>query len=483
MERSARAKCERQQRVASDAVNQFSLHLYRASASETGNIFFSPYSIHAAMSMAWNGAAGQTAAQMADVLHWPAELRGNGSSEDALVDSAGLTDTLRQLAVANAMWAQSGHPFHEAFVRQAGASFYELDFARAAEQSRQQINDWVARQTLNRIRDLVPAGSVNELTRLVLTNTIYFKADWRKKFDPDNTADASFHLADGSTLRVPMMHQTDNFSAFDEPRFVGIELHYARPGLSMQLFVPRRIGDLDWLEETILAAGPESWQRQMHRRHVDLSLPRFRLETSLGLGGTLRAMGMTAAFDPITADFSAMTPDSGYSISEVIHRAVVDVNEQGTEAAGATAAVLMTGCEVNNKPLRIKFDRPFVFTICGESMYCSSRTVLFMGRVMCPAAAPLGSPGRADGDELEYAAVLQGKVTEFLTVNKFRVRLRDGREIVAVMPDDYLELAREQNDRTDGSFITVELELREPPAIPRITSAKRQMPNDDVAEK
>jgi serpin B len=350
---------DRQKRyqTAVDAINSFTADLYGRVALTDCNLFISPFSIHAALNMAFAGAGGETARQLAKVLHHLRPDSRSFSSANYVVNQIFDPESAAaQLVVANALWAQAGLRLQPRFAHESAGFLHQVDFIGSCEQARQTINAWVADQTANKIRELLGPGSLNDLTRLILTNAIYFKADWREKFEPGLTVDLPFYLANGTTVSVPTMCQTADFRAFEHERFTAINLLYEGFHLSMQVFVPRQTVHLPSLARTVLATNPDKWQRKMEWRRVDLTLPRFRFETSVTVGATLASMGMAQAFDRHTADFSGITPDT-FWLSDVVHKTFVEVNEEGTEAAGATAAILSGGVGADYEPLVLKIDR------------------------------------------------------------------------------------------------------------------------------
>jgi serpin B len=370
--------------AAVDAINPFTADLYGHVGSTTdSNVFVSPYSVHAALTMSFAGAAGETASQMAKVLRLSPDLPFFSTANLVVDEIFGRESAVGQLVVANALWAQAGLRLQPRFAQESAGFLHQVDFVGSCEKARQTINSWVADRTADRIRELLGPGSLNDLTRLILTNAIYFKADWREKFEPSLTADRPFYLANGATVSVPTMCQTADFRAYEDERFTAINLLYEGFHLSMQVFVPRQEAHLPSLAKTVLATNPDQWQRKMEWRRVDLTLPRFRFETSVTIGATLASMGMAQAFDREAADFSGITPDT-FWLSDVIHKTYVDVNEEGTEAAGATAAILCGGVGADYEPLLLKVDRPFVFTICGHPLAGGSATLLFVGQVADP---------------------------------------------------------------------------------------------------
>jgi serpin B len=466
------------------SLNAFATDLYRRLIEQAGNLFFSPYSIHSLMQMLQHGASGRTAAQMAAVLHLTADGTQSLDDDFAIRQSCFGQTLSRQLAVANAVWVQRDYTIHSRFVealRQRGFALEQVDFGQAADEICRQINDWVTRQTRGKITNMV--GHLHPLTRLVLANAIYFKANWRNKFDPEETTKAPFQLADGRVTSAPMMRRRGTMNAAVAERYWVVELLYDLEQMSMLLLIPRQLGDLDWLEETILTEGPNAWERALQARDVDLSLPRFCFRSGFDISETLAAMGMVDAFDSALADFSGMASDPLLGVLQVLHQAYIEVNEAGTEAAAATVArVLTTGCGDGGSypPLVIKADRPFIFAICHRPDGFAGTSVMFLGRVMCPAemkepVAPSGNATKFEApppDAPLSTGKALGRIVAFLTVNKFRVRLNDGSEVVAAMPDELLPVACVPREPNDGSFLAVEVEFRERPAVARIINAR-----------
>jgi serpin B len=368
-------------RRAADAINRFALDLYGRVTSPNENSFVSPISVHAALSLALNSAHGETANELAHVLHWSAEPTLDSASTIVMKAIFSEDDALK-LVIANAIWAHEGLQINECFADKHATDLHRVDFANAADRARATINAWVARHTAGKIPAIIGPGGIDALTRFILTNAVYFRADWRKKFDPTDTNDHPFHCADGTTVSVPMMHQVEE--AIEHDRFWAVNLWYESFRMHMQVFVPRKPDDLPWLEKRVLGRSPDGWQRAMHWRRVDLTLPRFQIKSTFELGHTLEEMGLKRAFDRTTADFSRLTDDAVW-LSNVIHKTYVDVNEEGTEAAGATAAMLVGGCGGEYAPLVVKADRPFLFTICGSSdLDFRGQPMFFMGRVVNP---------------------------------------------------------------------------------------------------
>lgn len=358
--------------------------------SEGGNLFFSPYSISTALAMTADGARGQTATQMASVLRFPDS--GNPAAAFGRLQKdlqANAEKSGCELNIANALWGQKGHSFLEDFLRTIeagyGAGLNEVDFGRP-EEARKTINTWVERQTKDRIKDLIAPGVLNHLTRLVLTNAIYFKGDWAVQFKEENTAQADFFLAAGSDdaepkrVQVPMMHQKGDFAYGETDEIQVLSLPYEGKTLSMLILLPKAGSSLTSLESGLDAELLEAALDRLRSQEVEVYLPRFTMTSGpLELKGPLGALGMVDAFNPTAADFSGMDGSRDLSISNVVHKAFVEVNEEGTEAAAATG-VVMRLVSVRQTPV-FRADRPFLFLIRENQ----TGSVLFMGRMMNPA--------------------------------------------------------------------------------------------------
>lgn len=369
--------------------NGFALDLYRSLRSQDGNLIFSPYSISLALAMTYAGARGETERQMAGGMHFDLpqdrlhptfnrldlELtkRGEGSGDEHPL----------QLAIANAIWAQQDHPFLQAYLDRLalnyGAGIHLADFVNQSETVRGEINDWVAGQTRDRIKDLLPEGIPDPQTRMVLVNAIYFKADWERPFDPNSTGEGPFHLLDGSQVQVRMMSETMLGVPYAQGAgYQAIELPYQGGTAAMDILVPDQ-GKFDEFEAGLDAEGLARILGEMQPAAVQLGLPKFTFTSQFGLADQLAALGMPDAFDPDAADFSGMDGERDLYISAVIHKAFVAVDEKGTEAAAATGVIMeTTGMPVVQVNLTV--DRPFLFLIRD----LPSGQILFVGRVVNP---------------------------------------------------------------------------------------------------
>jgi serpin B len=365
--------------------NAFAFDLYGKLREQDGNLFFSPESISTALAMTYAGARGETAEQMAAALHFslgPDRL--HPAFAALLHDLQADTKTKGyQLHLANALWAQKGDSFLPAYLQLVhdnyGAGLEEVDFAHAAEQARQTINAWVAKQTADKIPELFGPGILKPGVSLVLTNAVYFKGDWQSPFKAKATHGAPFHLSDGGKVTVRLMEQTGRFGYLDGDTFQALELPYAGKDLSMVVLLPKKGHGLDELEKRLTAATARKIFANLGPDEVLVGLPKFKVTSQFDLGGALAALGMKQAFST-DADFSGMDGRHDLFLSKVIHKAYVDVNEKGTEAAAATG-VVMERAAVRKRPVFVA-DRPFVFLIRDTR----SGSILFLGRVQNPQA-------------------------------------------------------------------------------------------------
>lgn len=364
----------------------FALDLYQQLRQAEGNLFFSPYSISTALAMTYAGARGVTEAQMADALHFSlpqealhpafarleAQLRGIQASGDV------------QLSVANALWPHVDYPFLDSFLDLVrvnyGVSLAAIDY-RDPEAARQQINAWVEEKTNGKIQDLIPPRIIDTLTRLVLTNAIFFKGNWASQFDKASTGDADFALLSGKRVAVPMMAQKLECGYGEADDVQILELPYVGNALSMIVLLPRAIDGLAALEAQLTPDALERWTKRLGEIKVEVFLPRFKLSAAFRLDEALKAMGMTDAFDERRANFAGLDGVAWLYITAVLHKAFVDVNEEGTEAAAATAVVMGLKSLPPPSPI-FRADHPFLFLIRDHA----TGSILFLGRVTDPTA-------------------------------------------------------------------------------------------------
>ncbi|MFO7549713.1 MAG: serpin family protein [Acidimicrobiia bacterium] len=376
-----------------DADTRFALDLLALTA-DGGNTFLSPLSITTALGMTSAGARGETRAEMARVLHetladerlHPARgaLLAEVNAVDPLPDDAdGEPLTLRAV---NSVWLQQGYPVLSGYLDVLSSSYnapaYAVDFVGDTEAARRSINEWVSEQTEERIDEMLPEGSVSELTRLVLTNAVYFLGSWMDPFDPAATVDEPFTPSDGSAVTVPFMHRGGELPYLAGDGFQAVRLPYWG-GASMVLMLPE--GSPQDLLAMLDVADLSAIDQAPRTPFADLALPRFEFESDLGLNDALRELGMATAFEPPSgdagADFTGITEVRELFVSDVLHKAFVSVDEAGTEAAAATAVVIGVTSAPIGEPIELRFDRPFVFFIEHDA----TGAILFAGVVENPA--------------------------------------------------------------------------------------------------
>jgi len=370
--------------------SEFAWGLYQQLRGQEGNLFFSPYSISAALAMTHAGARGETEKQMAkalsfqlpqDTLH-PAfnalglalASRGKGA--------AGREGQPFRLHIANALWGQEGFAFLPDFLDvlavNYGARMRLVDYQKQTEAARKTINGWVSKETEDKIKDLIAPGVLNTLTRLVLTNAIYFDAAWQDKFEKRATEPMPFTLLDGREVNVDMMHGKQRQGRYAEGEgWIAAEVPYQGGELAMAFLVPTEFAEF---EAGLDANRARDMLNQLREVEYTLYMPKFKYESSFSLKDGLAAMGMTDAFDAGRADLSGMDGKRDLFISAVLHKALLRVDEEGTEAAAATAVVIAQTAAPPGEPLVVTIDRPFIFLIRDVR----TGTVLFIGRVMDP---------------------------------------------------------------------------------------------------
>ena len=370
-----------------DGNNAFAVDLYGQLRKQNGNLFFSPESISTAFAMAYAGARTSTAAEMAVTLHYTLEPDRLHAAMGGLLSSLNSDHPGYQLRVADALWAEKDFKFLDDFLKLTatdyGAGFNRLDFKGAPQAARGTINQWVEQKTEDKIKDLLPAGSITSSTRLVLTNAIYFKGDWQSPFEKASTAEEDFHLSSTQTAKAPLMHLTARFNYFNGGTFQALDIPYKSGELSMVVLLPNDADGIAVLEKSLTAAALKQWVAQLHGgTRVMLTLPKFKMEQSFELEKTLTHMGMSHAFQANVADFSGMTGERDLWISAAVHKAFIDVDEQGTEAAAATGIVMRPSAVMRvQPPIIFRADHPFLFLIRDNK----SGGILFMGRITDPA--------------------------------------------------------------------------------------------------
>jgi serpin B len=374
-----------------DGNTRFALDVFAAATADGGNVIVSPFSVAAALTMAYAGARGDTATQMAGTLALGLaddRIHAARNQLDLTVTTPGVPtpDDDRDpftIAIANSLWGHNDYPFLDEFLELLAVNYDAglnlVDFVTATEQARVAINDWVEEHTNGRIEDLIPQGVITTLTRLVIVNAIWFKASWQHQFDPANTTDGPFTLLDGSTVTVPLMNQRARVTYHDGDGYTAVRLPYAGDA-AMEIILP----DTGLFEEVSRRFGRgEIGDIPFTDHEVTLTMPKWEFSSDVGLKQILQDLGMVAAFTepslPDGADFTGITAARELFIHDVLHKAFIAVDEEGTEAAAATAVII--GLESMPAQATMAIDRPFIFTI----EHSSTGEVLFVGQVVDPS--------------------------------------------------------------------------------------------------
>lgn len=364
--------------------NKFACDLYKQLSNEKKNLFFSPLSITSALAMTYTGAKNVTEAEMAKALYFSNDKM---QMNKAYFEYAEIIKKLRtkkvEINLANAIWAQGGMRLLPDFIATLNAFYGSevqfADFKTDYEGSRQKINKWVEDITKNKITNLIPKGVLNELTRMVLVNAIYFNAAWENPFQKSATADAPFYLSAKKKVNCPFMHQTFRIRYAKTDGIQAIEIPYKGYTMSMGILLPDKIDGIKDFETKLSYENVTKWMNLMSYEKVALSLPKFKTTSDFNLDDMLQKLGINEAFG-LKADFSGITGDKSLFIDKVIHKAYVDVNEEGTEAAASTAVVLAEKSAGPSKTIVVNVNHPFVFYIKDNQ----KSLILFMGRILNP---------------------------------------------------------------------------------------------------
>ena len=395
--------------LAATATNKLAVDLHRQLATGNDNLCVSPYSIESALAMTFAGADGETRTEMARVLHFPSDASAVSASfaslqhslEEMSVKTAELVKESKRfggpiepitLSIANRLFAQKGYDFREPFLalvkQNFGAAFELLDFVHDSSRATQHINKWVADQTRDRIRDLIPSGALDETTRLVLANALYLKAPWVDPFSEKATRPEPFHVHGSAPVDVPMMQKRDkHFGYAKHEGFTAVSLPYSGYDLQFLVLLPDDINGLRALESQLTSEMLAKCAK-LETREVDLHLPKFKIEPpTILLAEKFEALGMKTAFNKPagSANFDRMAPrkpNDYLYISQVFHKTFIAVDEKGTEAAAATAVAMMAGTALIQRPppVEVKVDRPFIYAI----QHVPTSVCLFLGRVTDP---------------------------------------------------------------------------------------------------
>ncbi|MGB1013341.1 MAG: serpin family protein [Nannocystaceae bacterium] len=371
------------------ASNQAGFRIYQQIAAKPGNFAFSPASISLALSMTYAGSAGETAKQMREALVLPEASESLHRGWASVVSAWNVPSEHYTLATVNRLFGEQSYTFEQPFLDQVrshyAAPLEPRDFRNKPQVERAYINQWVENQTRERIKDLIPPPGINSDTRLVLANALYFKGAWANPFIPEQTTDGAFYVDGASKTTVAMMHQTKNhgYAAVDGVKLV--QMHYFGSKLAMLLVVPDARNGLAAVEKDLTAQQLARWDQALQTKRVAVTLPKFKVAPpTIDLKKILKQMGMTDAFEPERADFTGIAnppnPDDRLYISAVFHKAFVAVDEEGSEAAAATAVVMGRGGGRPAEPVAVVADHPFVFLIRD----LTTGAVMFAGRVSNP---------------------------------------------------------------------------------------------------
>lgn len=355
--------------------------------SNEGNLFFSPYSISEAMVMAYAGAANETKTQMQNVLHFDANDTRLHASFNALDLHLNQTDANYTFAVANAIWPQKDftilNSYLDTLMVHYGASLYMMDYVNQTEASRQTINTWVEEKTHNRIQELIKKGDITDLTRVVLTNAVYFKAKWADEFSENATIEDTFTLSNSTTVTTSMMQKTANFNYYEDDSIQLIKLPYLQNHTSMILMLPKE-GMFENVEQHL--ASHYVHVADLSSTYVSLKLPKFEFTTpNYNLIGSFSSLGLTEPFDGYNTDFSGITGEKNLYISKILHKAFIKVDENGSEAAAATAIIGGITSVIPLEPptpTPMFLNRPFFFFITDDL----SGQILFAGVIENPTS-------------------------------------------------------------------------------------------------
>lgn len=375
--------------AAADAVaraNAIAFKFYAAEAQKPGNVFFSPYSMYTAFAMAYEGAAGSTAREIASVFSFPAKTKDLRADLDAIKKDLARASQDAEFVQANSFWAQKDFKFLPSYLKTLrsayGADAMQTDFLGQTEAARRGINAWTENKTRGKIRELFPQGSLDQLTRLVLVNAVYFKGRWQAPFKKEMTSEADFTLDGGTKTRVHMMGAPGTREAQygETGELQALRLPYAGGGLSMLVLLPKEGRTLADLQRSFSPEKLEEIRKVLYNQKVKVFLPRFKFSSGYKLNGALAGLGMPEAFTD-KADFSGMEKGKRLYIQTAFHKAFVEVSEEGTEAAAATGVAMGLKSMVMDFAV-FRADRPFMFFIEDPK----SGLVLFMGRMENPAA-------------------------------------------------------------------------------------------------
>jgi len=371
-----------------EANNEFTVNLYKNLGEDNDNLIFSPYSISSALAVTYAGARGETAREMSDVFWFPENQKSFHPAYKAFTDSILISGKEKgtELNIANALWVQEDYRLIQDFLDLAKeyyrANAENVSFKTPSEQekSRQQINQWIEKKTNHKIKDMISPGILNELTRMVITNAIWFNGNWLHPFEKSRTSPSIFHITRDKSVTTDFMHQKKEIGYYEDDDVQAIELLYKGQKMSMIIILPKEIGGWKLIGKIISCNKLNIIHKEMKPHKINMSIPKFSFESKFNLKEILYKMGMEQAFTN-DADFSGMTEDNDLRIDEVIHKAFIEVNETGTEAAAATAVIMSLKTALEEEDV-IQFvaDHPFLYFITDKT----TGGIIFMGRYVNP---------------------------------------------------------------------------------------------------
>ena len=366
-------------------INAFTTATYQSLAQGNGNLILSPFNIGISLSMALAGARGATADGIAKTLHERYDESYDSALSRLTADLAKMGNVNRnELLMANELWVQQGFPIQAKFEKTLADDYHApltpLDFIANPEGARREINRWAAQHTKDRIKEISGPNSLNRSSRLILTSAIYFYGKWERPFLTSRTQRAAFMLLSGGNTQTNFMNQTARFGYAETPSSQILEMRYTSTGMAFDVLLPKSRDGLSDLEKSLTSERLFGWLGTLAERKVQVTLPKFRAEAEFSLCGTLSAMGMRTAFTD-GADFSGISSHGKLKISDVVHKAFVDVTEAGTEAAAVTGThVTMIAARPPEEPIVFRADHPFLFLIRDTG----SGAILFVGRLTIP---------------------------------------------------------------------------------------------------
>ncbi len=370
-----------------EANNEFTVNLYKKLGEDNTNLVFSPYSISSALAVTYAGARGETVREMSDVLWFPEDQDAFHPAYKAFTDSILISGKEKgtELNIANALWVQEDYRLIQDFLDMAKeyyrANAENVSFKTPSDQekSRQKINQWIEKKTNNKIKELISQGILNELTRMVITNAIWFNGNWLHPFEKSRTSPSIFHITREKSVTTDFMHQKKEIGYYEDDDVQAIELLYKGQKMSMVIILPKKTEGWKLIGKILSSERLTIINEGMKPHKINMAIPKFSIESEFNLKEILYKMGMEQPFTN-DADFSGMTEENDLRIDEVIHKAFIEVNETGTEAAAATAVTMALKTAIEEDIIQFVADHPFLYIITDKT----TGGIIFMGRYVNP---------------------------------------------------------------------------------------------------